>query len=274
VELREYWSIIWRRFWLVVIIVGVVILYAGYQYYHLRKTPGALTQYSSNITVQVGLQPSPNGVNISSADDVTVSEALADAMATGPILSSKEFDTQVSNQISTDMSAIQQKYGSNPNLGSWQDPSAIGGALAATRSHSLVTITTTWSTPAGAWAITNAVGEVTTSNICSYLEYVVSKTASCSPSANSTLPAVAAQVISSTSDPGTVPGTSTNKVTLLAALVVIALVIALALVFLIDYLDDRIYSKDDAARLLELPVFAEISRPPVPGRTRPQSPSV
>lgn len=271
-ELREYWSIIWRRFWLVVIIVGVVVLYAGYQYYHLRKTPGALTQYSSSVTIQVGLKPSPNGVNISSADDVAVSEALADALITGPILSSSEFDTQVSQQIGADMSAIQQKYGTNPDLGSWQDPGAIGGALGATRAHSLVTISSTWSTPAGAWAITTAVGQVASSNICSYLEYVVSKTASCSATDTSGLPAVAAQVISSASNPGTVPGTSTNKVTLLAALVLIGLVIALALAFLIDYLDDRIYSKDDAARLLELPVFAEIPRAPVPGRTRPQSP--
>jgi capsular polysaccharide biosynthesis protein len=274
VELREYWSIIWRRFWLVVIIVGVVALYAGYKYYQLRKTPGALTQYSSNITIQVGLQPSSNGVDISSADDVAVSESLADALVTSPILASKEFDTQVSNQIASDMSAIQQKYGPGLELGPWQDPGAIGSALAATRSHSLVTITTSWSTAAGAWAISNAVGQVTTSNICSYLEYVVSKSASCSPSASSGLPAVGAQVISAASDPATAPGTSINKVTLLIALVVIALIIALALVFLLDYLDDHIYTKDDAARLLELPVFAEIPHTPVPGCSRPQSPSV
>jgi capsular polysaccharide biosynthesis protein len=273
VELREYWSIIWRRFWLVVIIVGIVVLYVGYQYYHLRKTSGALTQYSSNVTVQIGLLPSTNGIGTSSADDVSVSESLADALVTSPILSSKGFDTQVSNQIASDMSAIQQKYGANPSLGPWQDPGSIGSALSATRAHSLVTITATWSTPAGAWAISNAVGQVTTSNICSYLEYVVSKKASCSPSASSGLPAVASQLISPASDPGTVPGTSTNKVTLLVALVVVALVIALALVFLLDYLDDHIYSNDDAANLLELPVFAEIPPKPVPGRSRPHLPA-
>src|SRR5690349_3396892 len=101
-ELRAYWTIIWRRIWIVALVVGVVALYVGYQYYHLRKTPGALTAYKSNVTIQIGLQASPNGTTASYADDVTVSEALADAMVTGPILSSKEFDTEVSNQIGSD----------------------------------------------------------------------------------------------------------------------------------------------------------------------------
>ncbi len=268
-ELRAYWSIIWRRFWLIVLIVGVVALYAAYQYYHLRKTPGALKAYSSNITIQIGLQPSPNGVDTSYADDVAVSEALADAMVSSPLLSSKEFDTQVSQQIGADMSKIDQRFGANADLGPWQDPAAIGGALAATRSHSLVTVTATWSTPAGAWAIANAVGEVSTSNICSYLEYVVSKQASCSPKASSDLPAVSAQIISGASDPATIPGSSANKVTLLVVLVIVALVVALALVFLIDYLDDRIHNKDDAASVLQLPIYAEIPRAPIPGRSKP-----
>src|SRR2546421_2750592 len=108
-ELKAYWTIIWRRIWIVVLIVGVVALYAGYQYYHLRKTPGALTAYRSDITIQIGLQVSPDSIT-SSADSVAVSEALADAMITSPILSSKEFDTQVSQQIGSDMSLIEQRF--------------------------------------------------------------------------------------------------------------------------------------------------------------------
>src|SRR5438067_6692840 len=101
-ELRAYWTIIWRRIWIVALIVGVVALYVGYQYYHLRKTPGALKAYSSAITIQVGLQSTTKG-DPNNANYVTVSEALADTLTTGPILASREFDQEVSAQIGQDM---------------------------------------------------------------------------------------------------------------------------------------------------------------------------
>jgi len=270
VELRAYWTIIWRRIWLVVLIVGVVALYASYQYYHLRKTPGALIAYSSSITIQVGLQASTSAAG--PGDDVSVSESLADALVSGPILSSKEFDTQVSKQISSDMSLIEQRY-PHPDLGDWQSTGAIGGALSSSRAHSLVTISATWPTPAGAWAIANAVGEVSAANICTYLEYVVSKEASCPSSANNALPGVTAQVISEASDAGVVPGSSVNKETLLFMLLLVALIVGIALTFLAAYLDDRIYSKDDAVNLLQLPVFGEVPRAPSAGRTEGKKPA-
>ena len=271
-ELQAYWTILWRRIWLVILIVGIVGLYVGYQYYHLRKTPGALTAYRSDVTIQIGLQASPNGTDPSYADNVVVSESLADALITAPILTSKEFDTQVVNQIAADMSQIKQTYGSNVDLSNLQDSGAIGGALTAVRAHSLVTISATWQNAAGAKIIATAVGEVSSANICTYVEYVVSKEASCSPSANSTLPGVSAQVISNATDPATVPGNSVNKVTLLFILLFVALLIAIALTFLADYLDDRIYSKDDATHLLKLPVYGEVPRPPAVGRTQAKSP--
>jgi len=252
----------------VVLIVGVVGLYVGYQYYHLRKTPGALTAYRSDITIQIGLQAAPNGADPSYADNVVTAEALADELITSPILTSKEFDTQVSQQIATDMSQLQQEYGANLNLGSWQDTGAIGGALTATRAHSLVTISATWPQAQGAKAIATAVGEVSASNMCAYVEYVVSKVASCSASPANTQPGVSAQVISNATDPATVPGSSTNKVTLLVILLFVALLISIFLAFLADYLDDRMYNKDDATHLLQLPVYGEVPRPPAVGRVK------
>ncbi len=259
-ELLTYWNIIWRRLWLVVIIVGIVALYTGYEYYHLYKTPGALKAYSSNVTIQVGLQPI-DPQDLSSADMVTVSESLADALTTGPILSSSTFDTQVSQQIQTDMSQITQKYGANPNLGDWQNAGAIGGSITAQRAHALVTITTTWSTPAGSWAISNAIGEILSTNTCTYLNYDIPQGSSCSTTTNAGQPVVTAKLISAASDPAQVPGSAASKVTVYVIMLLVALIVAIALAFLLDYFDDRIRSKDDAALLLQLPVYGTVPRP-------------
>ena len=266
-ELRTYWKIIWRRIWVVALVVGIVALYVGYQYYHLRKTPGALKAYSSNITIQVGLQPTSNG-DTNSANYVIVSEAFADAMVSSPILTSHEFDTAISNQITQDMSEIQQRYGANADLGDWQDPSAIAQALSSTRVQSLVTITTNWSTSAGAWAIANAIGEISTVNIGTYLNYEISNNILQNSTGNSTSPQVMARVISVATDPITVAGSSSNKIMLYILMLLVSIVLGIALTFLLDYLDDRIRSKDDVTQLLEIPIYAVIPRAPSPGRTR------
>jgi capsular polysaccharide biosynthesis protein len=243
VELRAYWTIIWRRIWLIALVVVVVALFAGYKYYQLRKTPGALTTYSSSITIQIGLQAQGGTSN---AGDVTTTEALAAEFATGPILTSHEFDQDVLNQIDQDGASADFR---NVN------PVAIGQALSASATYSLVSINATWITPVGAKAIANAVGEVSEAKIGSYLGSLVQ-------------PAVAAQVISSATTAGAVPGPSSSKVTLYILLVLLALVIGIALAFLLDYLDDRIRDKDEVAHLLGVPIYAEVPSAPVPGRSR------
>lgn len=264
-ELKAYWTIIWRRAWVIALIVGIVALYVGYQYYHLLKTPGALKAYSSAITLQIGLQATTSG-DTNNADYVTTSEALADSLATGPILTSKEFDADVASQISQNMSQIEQRYGTNPDLGDWQNTSAIGSSLNAVRVHSLVTITVNWATPAGAWAIARAIGEIGTSHMSTYLDYVVSPDAAHPASSTFTLPQVTARVISNASDPATTSGSATSKLVLLGVLLAVALALAIALVFLLDYLDDRLYQKEQVLRLLDLPVLGEIPALPRPGR--------
>ncbi len=265
-ELLTYWRIIWRRFWLIVLIVGVVSLYVGYEYYHLHKTPGALKAYSSNVTIQVGLRPI-DPQDLSSSDMVTVSESLADALTTGPILSSSTFDTRVSRQIQSDTGQITQKYGANPDLGGI-NATGIGGAITAQRVHALVTITVNWSTAPGAWAISNAVGEILSTNVCAYLNYDIPQGNSCSATANAGQPIVTAKLISAASDPVQIPGPSSSKVTLYIIMLLVALIVAIALAFLLDYFDDRIRSKDDAVQLLQLPVYGTVPRPPSPGNTR------
>jgi hypothetical protein len=215
--------------------------------------------------MQIGLQ-SNNNNDPNYADNITVSESLGDALITSPILSSSEFDSDVSQQIGKDMGQITQRYGANPALGDWQNASAIGGTLSAVRAHSLVTVTATWPTPAGAWAIANAVGEISTDHISTYISYVIAQNTS--SLANNGQPAVTAKLISSASNAATVPGSSVSKQTLLVLLLVAALVIGIALTFLADYLDDRIRSKDAATSLLQLPIYGEVPRTPRVGNSQ------
>lgn len=264
VELRTYAKIIWRYIWLVVLIVGVVAAYSGYQYYKLRKTPGALTAYNSNISIQIGLVATTRG-DPNPADNVTVSEALADTLVSGQVYEYKSFCQDISHQIGQDMNQIQQLY-PNADLGNWQDPSAIAGALSATRAHSVVTFSVNWNTQAGAWAIANAIGEVTSARMGQYLDYVVATDYTHASTTGTYIqPEVSARVISAASTPGSIPGSSASKVTLLALLILIALALAIALAFLLDYLDDRIRSKEDIQDLLQLPIYGEVPHAPTPG---------
>ena len=265
-ELRTYWAIIWRRIWLVALIVGVVALYVGYEYYHQHKIANLLTTYSSNVTVQIGVQSKGESPNV--AANTSTAEAFADTLATGPIFASKEFETQVSNQVAADTNQITQRYGAHPDLGDWQNASAIGSAISATHIHTLLTITVTWSTPAGAWAIANAVGETLSANVGQYLNYAFTNGAPFISSTGTIVQSVTvARVISKATDPTTIPDTSGKTVELLLLLLV-ALGAGIALAFLVDYLDDRVRSKDEVTNLLQLPIYGEVPHAPTPGRTR------
>lgn len=265
-ELKAYAAILWRRIWIIALIVGIVGLYVGYQYYHLRKTPGALSSFHSSVTMQVGLQATAKGTDPSYADNVVVSESLADALTTGPVLTLREFDAAVVQQIATDRDRIVQRYGPNPDLGNL-DPGAVGGALSPSHIHSLVTIDVSWITPAGAWAIASAVSEVLTTNIGSYLDYVVANNPAHDLTANQVQPAFTARILSAASDPYVGGGSAGNKTTLLILMVLLALLVGIALAFLVDYLDDRLRDKEEVAQLLQVPVYGNLPRPPASGRS-------
>ena len=106
---------------------------------------------------------------------------------------------------------------------------------------------------AGAWAIAHAIGEVSASQIGTYLDYEIRTTPTFSQAT------VAARVISSASTPVVVAGTQSHSLTLLLLLLLVALIIGVALAYLIEALDDRLYSAEAAARLTGLPVIGEIS---------------
>ena len=254
-ELRHYGTVLLRRLWIIVLVVGVVLLYVAYQYIALSKTPGALKAYQSNISLQIGLQANAHSTDQFYTDYQSTSEALADELITGPLLTSPEFTTQVFRQIQTDSDQITQRFGPNADLGNLHSPADISGALNASRTHALVTISVNWQTAPGAWAIANAIGEVCSSQINTYLDYEVRTTSSTGQGAQ---PQVGARVISAASEPGQIAGPGEHKITLLLMLLLVALILGIALAFLVEYLDDRIFSQDEALQVLQLPIYGEI----------------
>ena len=171
-ELRAYWAIFVRRFWIIALIVGVVALYAAYQYYHLHKTPGALTTYQSNVTIRIGLVGSTHPADHNYADYVSASKSLADEFTTGPLFTTPEFTQQIIQQIQSERPLISQHF-PGQDLGDINNAGAIGSSISATRAHSLVTMSVNWNTPAGAWAIADATSKVSIANMGSYIDYVI-----------------------------------------------------------------------------------------------------
>ncbi len=270
-ELRAYWSVILRRIWVIALVVIVVSLYSGYQYYKIRKTPGALHAYQSSVTLLIGLQ-APTKITSGYSDYVSVSESIAEGFTTGPTLTSSKFAQQVYTQVNADMPQIKQKFGSNPDLGDLANPGiavgAIKGSIAASRAHSLVTVNASWNTPAGAWAIANAIGEVTVAHIDEYTDYVVTTNLTPTAATVPNRPVVAARVVLNASDAATIAGSQASKPTLLLVLILVALLIGIALAFLIEYLDDRIRKTDDVVQLLQLPIYGEVPHAPSPGNAK------
>ncbi len=123
-----------------------------------------------------------------------------------------------------------------------------------------------WNTSAGSWVIANAIGEVSSAHASTYLDYEV-RTPAASTTSNATNPLIAAQVVTSATQPLDIADSILKKTTLLLVLVV-ALIVGIALALLIDYLDDRIHRSADAADLLQLPIYGELPPAPIVGRTR------
>ena len=253
-ELRSYWSIIWRRIWIVALVVIVVALYVAYEANHLRTTPGALRGYQSTATLRFGFQSAGSDQNVN--DYVTASESLADAFTTSPILTSNAFMAQIVQQVHADAGQIAQKFGPTADLGNLQDTGTLSKSLSSTRTHNIVTITVNWATPAGSWAIANATSEILTAHLDQYVGYVASSKTANNPAQ------VAALAIGAPTDPQSTTGIQFSRAILLVILLFVALIIGIALAFLIEYLDDRIRNQEEVAQLLQLPDYGTI--PPAP----------
>jgi capsular polysaccharide biosynthesis protein len=250
----------------VALVVVIAAIYVAYQYYESHKTGSGTPTYQTAVSIHIGPQSAIHSQSYT--DYINASSSLADEFVTGPTLTSNTFAKQVIQQMQNDTNIIQQRYGANPSLGNWNDPSTILKALSTTRAHSTVTISVNWNTEAGAWAIAKAVGEVCEANMSKYLNYqATAPNSQISTSAGYLI--VGANVVNQPTTPIQVDNAATaTKKTQLLAILLVGLIIGIALAFLVEYLDDRIYRSEEVIQLLQLPMYGEIPQAPVPGTSK------
>jgi capsular polysaccharide biosynthesis protein len=131
-ELRQYWRIVWRRWWLIVALVGVVLIVSLVTY----QAPGPV--YVATMRFAIGIEGS-EPVNAASgegrSDAWLASEYLADDLS--QVLRGGDFAARISKEVGFDVPA---------------------GIIFASREHRIMTVSITWRDRDQVQAIAEAVG--------------------------------------------------------------------------------------------------------------------
>jgi capsular polysaccharide biosynthesis protein len=131
-ELRQYWRIIWRRWWLIAALVGIVLVVSLVTY----RPPKPVYQVTMRFAVGIeGVEPVSATSGEGRSDAWLASEYLADDLS--EVLKGGDFATRISAQTSIAVPA---------------------GTIFATREHRIVTVTINWPDRDQAQAIAEAVG--------------------------------------------------------------------------------------------------------------------
>jgi capsular polysaccharide biosynthesis protein len=131
-ELRHYWRIVWRRWWLVAALVGIVLVLSLITYQEPEPV------YTATLSFAIGIEGS-EPVNAPSGDGRSdawlASEYLADDLSA--VLKGGDFAARIGERVGFSVPA---------------------GTIFASREHRIMTVTVTWRDEEGAQAIAEAVG--------------------------------------------------------------------------------------------------------------------
>jgi capsular polysaccharide biosynthesis protein len=130
-ELRQYWRIIWRRWWLVAVLVLVVLIVSLVTY----QAPPA--RYQANMRFAIGIKGQAPVYAVSGegrSDAWLASEYLADDLS--EVVKGGDFATRISERVGFSVPA---------------------GTIFATREHRIMTVNITWDDPAQVVTIAEAV---------------------------------------------------------------------------------------------------------------------
>lgn len=224
-ELRQYWAIIRRWWWIPVL---TVLLTAALTLLTQRPWQARPAAYTTSLSFSVGVQPQDPASGEEAYYTALASEYLIDDLA--EVVRGSEFAAAVSQRL--------QAQGINV------PPGALQGVTQPGKLHRILTVGITWDNPDDLAAIGNAVAATIEQEAATFMPRLFAQHG-------------AAYLVNQGGVGEVGPGLRQRLEFPLRLLLALAAGIALA--FLADYLDDRIRGRADVERL-GLRVVGEIPR--------------
>jgi capsular polysaccharide biosynthesis protein len=226
-ELREYWHIIRRRWWLPVgLAVAVGLLTVVMQRPWLPRSPS----YTASMRFNVGVQPQrlSDAYTYDRYYTMLTSEYLVDDM--GEIVRSQRFAEAVSRRLADQGIAV--------------PPGAIGASTQPGKLHRILTVNVSWGDAAQLKAVAEAVAATVTEGSAEFFSQFSAEEADI----RLIDPPVITQV-----------GRSALEQLDLPLRIALALAAGVALAFLLHYLDDYVRERSDLEKL-DIVVLGEVPR--------------
>jgi len=231
-ELREYWAIIRRHWWLPVSITLVALVAST-----VVAVRGA-TAYRTDMRLAVSTLPTPDPNGALYYDPTYYanldSEYLADDMS--EFMTSRAFADEVHRELASSSTPTDIDVGS------------ILSATRTKKTHRFIDISVTTATPEQGAAIAGSISRIL-SDPKHVAQYLTALTAYKSQMEIVTPPVTGRA------------NTPVGMVSEIALRTLIGLIVGVALAFLVDYLDQSVRTREDVERLLEVPVLGEIPKP-------------
>jgi capsular polysaccharide biosynthesis protein len=231
VELREYWNIVRRRWWLPVAVTLVALIAST-----AVGLRGA-TAYKTEMRLAVSTIPTPDPNAVLYYDPTYYSnldsEYLADDMS--ELLTSRAFADEVTAEMATASTPLAV------------DPMTVVNATRTKKTHRFIDITLTTSTFEEGDLIAKSISRILSdpAHIAIYLK---------------ALTAYNTQMVMVTPPVTHRANTPLGLASEIALRTVIGLLVGIGLAFLIDYVDPSVRTREEAEAVLTLPVLGEIPR--------------
>jgi len=230
-ELRQYWRIVYKRLWIVITLVAIVLISS------LVFQPGRPALYQTSLRFTVAVTPESRSGDYYAYDRYYTwmsSEYFVDELT--EIVGSEAFARAVSEELAN--SDLDLLVG------------ALRGSMIADRTHRILTVHITWGHEAELAEIANAAAKALRGHSADFLGQI----GATDTDIRLIDPPVVLPVARSLKDKLDLP-----------IRLFLALVAGVALTFLLDYLDDTVRDRAEV-EAMGLAVLGEI--PPLPGRRR------